>query len=118
MGRPTRYAPAFRARAVEEVRKARPQHTSQWATIRAVSASLAISAETLRTWVRQTDPAATHTFAEIRRHQAEIRRLAQENSQLRHALDLLRRTTSPPAGSTRSLPGPAQPPAAQQNLLA
>lgn len=99
MGRPTRYSPAFRAHAVAEVHRTRPRHASEWATIQAVAADLAVSAESLRTWVRQAESAADPSRqADIRRHQAEIRRLVRENSQLKRALDLLRLTApDPPA---------------------
>lgn len=103
MGRSTPYSPAFRARAVAEVRLARPRHASEWATIQAGAAAHTISAETLRTWIRQAEAIpADHARAELRRHQAEIRRLAYENGQLRLALDVLRTATTPPA---RTRPG-------------
>ncbi|MCK9923321.1 transposase [Frankia sp. AgPm24] len=102
MGRPTRYAPAFRAQAVAQVRQTRPQHASEWAAIQTIAAALAISAETLRTWVRGAESTADHARADLRRHQAEIRRLARENTELRRALDLLRATATPPVSNRMS----------------
>ncbi|WP_163548511.1 transposase [Candidatus Frankia nodulisporulans] len=99
MGRPTRYTPAFRAQAVAQVRQTRPRHTSEWAAIQAVAATFAISTETLRTWVRGAESTAERTRADLRRHQAEIRRLARENTELRRALDLLRATATSPTGN-------------------
>ncbi|WP_261560737.1 transposase [Frankia tisae] len=90
MPRPTRYPPTFRAQAVARVIRARSGHTSEWAAIQAVAATLAISAETLRTWVRQAESANLLAQAELRRHRAEIRRLARENAELRRVIGLLR----------------------------
>ncbi|WP_372517821.1 transposase, partial [Frankia tisae] len=59
--RPTRYPPRFRAHAVASVALARPRHSSTWAAIKAVAASLAISTETLRTWVRQAESSGSAT---------------------------------------------------------
>ncbi len=104
MSRPTRYPPRFRAHAVASVALARPRHSSTWAAIKAVAASLAISTETLRTWVRQAESSGGATGpADTRGHQTEIRRLNRENADLRQALDLLRATDGaamapPPAG--------------------
>ncbi|WP_261575770.1 transposase, partial [Frankia gtarii] len=91
--RPTRYPPRFRAHAVASVALARPRHSSTWAAIKAVAASLAISTETLRTWVRQAESSGGATGpANTCGHQTEIRRLNRENADLRQALDLLRAT--------------------------
>ncbi|SNQ47167.1 transposase [Frankia canadensis] len=105
MGRPTRYSPAFRTHAVAEVRRIRPQYPSEWATIQTVAAALAVSAETLRLWLRQAEPPAERGRADVRRQDAEIRRLARENSQLKRAIDLLRRTGPAPRDAGPAKPG-------------
>ncbi|KJE19541.1 Transposase [Frankia torreyi] len=121
MSRPTRYPPRFRAHAVAAVALARARHPSEWAAIQAVAANLTISAETLRTWVRQaTSPDSAPDPADASRHQAEIRRLNRENARLRHALDLLRdaerstprrgSVTISPAGTPTAAPIAAAPP--------
>ncbi|MCM3923180.1 transposase [Frankia sp. AiPs1] len=90
MPRPTRYPPHFRADAVARVRRDHRDHPSEWSAIQAVANSLAISAETLRTWVRQAESVNDGQRMNARRQQAEIRRLIRENAELRRALDILR----------------------------
>ncbi|WP_261558872.1 transposase [Frankia tisae] len=90
MPRPTRYPPHFRADAVARVRRDHRDHPSEWSAIQAVANSLAISAETLRTWVRQAESVNDGQRMNARRQQAEIRRLIRENADLRRALDALR----------------------------
>ncbi|WP_368861864.1 transposase [Frankia gtarii] len=109
MPRPTRYPPAFRAQAVTQVIRARSGHTSEWAAIQAVAATLAISAETLRNWIRQTESADALVHADLRRHQTEIRRLTRENAELRRALGLLR-TAMPLVTSRTATPLPDERP--------
>ncbi len=106
MGRSTRYSPSYRAEAVATLRQVRPQHSSEWAAIQAVAATLGISAETLRTWVRRAEPVTGHGRTDAARHQAEIRRLSREISQLRRALDLLR-TDTRGSSATTATPDPA-----------
>ena len=55
MGRPRRYAPEERERAVRLVAEHAPRHDSQWAAIRSVAEKIGCSSETLRHWVRQVE---------------------------------------------------------------
>jgi transposase len=91
MGRPSRYPPELRERAVRMVAEVRPGLDSQWAAIESVAHHLGIgSAETLRTWVRRAEvdggvrPGLTTDAA------AELARLKRENAELRRANDILK----------------------------
>ncbi len=55
MGRPSRYSPEVRERAVRLVEEQIREHDSEWAAIRSVAAKLGCTTETLRKWVRQAE---------------------------------------------------------------
>ena len=52
MGRPNRYSPEVRERAVRLVLEHKREHDSQWAAIRSIAAKIGCSAEMLGHWVR------------------------------------------------------------------
>jgi transposase len=55
MGRPSKYSPELRERAVLLVLEHAPAHLSQWAAIRSVAEKLGCTAEALRRQVRQAE---------------------------------------------------------------
>ena len=55
MGRPSRFSPEVRERAVRLVMEPRPAHPSEWAALQAVATKLGMTGETLRKWVRQAE---------------------------------------------------------------
>jgi len=91
MGRPSKCPDELRERAVRMVAEVRPQYSSQWSAIVAVSGMLGIGTpETLRTWIRrcETDagvrPGVTSEIA------AENKALRKENAELRRANEILK----------------------------
>ena len=60
MGRPSRFSPEVRERAVRMVEEHREAHASAWAVLQSVAPKLGCTAETLRTWVRQAQRDAGH----------------------------------------------------------
>ena len=52
MGRPSRYSPEVRERAVRLALAHERDHDLQWAAIGSIEAKIGCSAETLRHWVR------------------------------------------------------------------
>jgi transposase len=90
MTRPSRFSPEVRDRAVRMVLEHANEHASQWATITSIAEKIGCSAETLRSWVRQTErnegkrPGLT---TEERQHLKDLER---ENRDLKRANEILR----------------------------
>ena len=128
MGRPSRFSPEVRERAVRMVEEHREAHASAWAVLQSVAPKLGCTAETLRKWVRQAQRDAGHrpdlTTSErerLKELEREVRELKRANAILRKAFayfaqaELDRRRTSPRwssssptiapwSGSSRSAP--------------
>ena len=128
MGRPSRFSPEVRERAVRMVEEHREAHASEWAVLQSVAPKLGCTAETRRTWVRQAQRDAGHrpglTTSErerLKELEREVRELKRANEILRKAFayvaqaELDRRRTSPRwssssptiapwSGSSRSAP--------------
>ncbi len=94
MGRPTRYAPEVRERAVRLVEEQRREHDSEWAAMRSVAAKLGCTTETLRKWVRQAEVDSGKRGGLTSTEQARIKELERENRELRRANTILRQASA------------------------
>ena len=94
MGRPTRYSPEVRERAVRLVVDHAPQHDSQWAAIRSVAAKIGCSSETLRHWVRQVERDTGRRPGLTTEEQARVKELEREVRELRRANEILRKASA------------------------
>lgn len=95
MGRPSKYSPEFRQRAVRLVLEQRQDYPSEFEAIRSIAAKLGIgSAETLRKWVRRAEidigarPGVTTAESE------QLKALKKENAELRRANEILKAASS------------------------
>jgi transposase len=92
MGRPSRYSPEVRERAVRMVLDIEEDYDSQWAAIRVVAGQVGCSTEGLRRWVRQfeTDQGGREGLSSSERErltelEREVRELRRANTILRQA---------------------------------
>ncbi len=89
-----RYSEAEKERAVRAVRQLRRELGTEHGTIRRVADQLGIGVESLRNWVRQADiddgakPGLSSEDAE------RIKRLEQENRELRRTNEILRKASA------------------------
>jgi transposase len=94
MGRPSKYSPELRERAVRIVLEHTQDHPSQWATIRSVGEKLGCSTEALRRWVRQAERDAGKRPGLTTDERAELKRLQRENFELKRANEILRKASA------------------------
>lgn len=91
MGRPSKYPPELRERAVRMVAEVRGQYGSQWAAMCAVAGKLGVATpETVRTWVRRAEVEAGTRVGVTVEQAEEMARLKRENAELRRANEILK----------------------------
>ena len=91
MGKSTkRFSPEVRERAVRLVQEQEGQHESQWAAIKSVAAKIGCTAETLRTWVRQTETDGGKRPGLTTVERERLKELEKENRELKRANEILR----------------------------
>ena len=90
MGRPSKYSPEVRERAVRMVFDHAPEHPSQWAAIRSVGETLGIRTESLRRWVRQAERNAGTRPGLTTTEREELKRLQREVVELKRANEILK----------------------------
>jgi transposase len=97
---PSKFAPEFKARAIDLYR------TSEGRTIADVARELGIGTETFRKWVRQDDADRGERDDRLTSKDAEeLKRLRQENAELKRTNEILRLASAFPPGGR---PDPAQ----------
>ncbi len=94
MGRPRKYSPEVRERAVRLVFDHEHQHDSQWAAIRSVSEKIGCTAETLRHWVRQAERDTGRRPGLTTDERARLKTLERETRELTRANDILRKASA------------------------
>jgi transposase len=90
MGRPSRYSPEVRERAVRMVWEHESEHASQWAAISSIAGKLGCTAETLRKWVRQAERDQGRRPGLTTDEKARLKDLERENRELKRANEILR----------------------------
>jgi transposase len=85
-----RYPPEIRERAVRLVFEHQDEYPSQWAAIRSIAEKSGMTAETLRTWVRQVERDTGRRDGLTSEDRSRMRELERENKELRRANEILK----------------------------
>jgi transposase len=94
MGRPSKYSPELRERAVRLVFDHVSEHPSQWAAIRSVAEKIGCPLEVLRRWVRQAERDAGQRPGLTTDERARLKQLERENFELKRANEILRKASA------------------------
>ena len=94
MGRPSKYSPELRERAVRLVFDHAGDHSSQWAAIRSVAEKIGCPVEVLRRWVRQAERDAGQRPGLTTDERARLKQLERENFELKRANEILRKASA------------------------
>lgn len=94
MGRPSRFSPEVRERAVRLVMEQRPSHPSEWAALQAVATKLGTTAETLRKWVRQAERDTGQRPGLTTSERERLKELEREVRELKRANEILRKASA------------------------
>jgi transposase len=91
---PSKYDDNTKAKAVRLVREHRDDYDTEWAAMRAISARLGMSAETLRKWVRQAEVDTGEAAGVSSEEKRELRELRRKCKELESTIEILKAATS------------------------
>jgi len=94
MGRPSKYSPELRERAVRLVFDHASDHSSQWAAIRSVAEKIGCPVEVLRRWVRQAERDRGERPGLATDERAQLKQLQRENVELKRANEILKKAAA------------------------
>jgi transposase len=94
MGRPSKYSPELRDRAVRMVFEHTQDYPSQWAAIRSIAEKLGCTSEALRRWVRQAERDRGERPGLTTDERAELKRLQREVFELKRANEILKKAAA------------------------
>lgn len=94
MGRPSRYSPEVRERAVRMVFEHAGEHESQWAAMGSIAAKIGCTTETLRKWVRQAERDTGRRPGLTTEERQRLKELEREVRELKRANEILRKASA------------------------
>jgi transposase-like protein len=89
-----KYSPEVRARAVRLVQEHQKDHVSEWAAISSIASKIGCTAETLRSWLRQSERDQGRRAGPSSDESARIKALEREVRELRQANEILRKASA------------------------
>ena len=89
-----RFTAEVRARAVRMVLEYREDYGSEWAAITSIASKVGCGAETLRKWVRRSEPDRDVQSPPIGDTADRLKVLERENRELRQANEILRKASA------------------------
>jgi transposase len=90
----SRFDRETRAKAVRLVQEHKGDYDSEYAAIKAISARLGMTAETLRKWLRQAEVDAGEAAGVSSETARELRELKRKNAELERTIEILKAATS------------------------
>ena len=94
MGRPKRFSPEVRERAVRMVVDHAAEYNSEWAAICSIAEKIGCTPETLRAWLRQTERDEGRRPGLTTAERERLKELERENRELRRANEILRKASA------------------------
>jgi transposase len=94
MSRRSRYSPEFRERAVRMVQEQQDQYPSHWAALQSIAGKVGCTAETLRTWVKQSEIDQGKREGLTSSERERLKQLEHENRELKQANEILRKASA------------------------
>ena len=96
MGRPSRYSPEVRERAVRLVveHEREREYDSPWAAIRSIAAKIGWSSETLRHWVRAVERDTGRRPGLTTEERQQLKALERESREFRRTNEILRKASA------------------------
>ena len=94
MNKSIRYSPEVRERAVRMILEHQADYESQWAAIKSIASKIGCTAETLRTWVRQSECDQGTRSGQSTLDRDRLKSLERENRELKRANEILRKAAA------------------------
>ena len=94
MGRPSKFSPEVRGRAVRLVMETVGNHESEWAAISSVAGKIGCTPESLRKWLRRAEVDAGKRPGLSTAERDRLKELERENRELKRANEILRKASA------------------------